>query len=112
MSRLESYRSLFDRAGRRVTIERQVTNGQPMRVENVRARVRGVTPEEVVGGIDANARKVLILAEDIPAEWRPLKMNDDVIVDGVRLTFTQRPDDQTHRDGETLLAYDCLAAGA
>lgn len=100
---------MFGKGGRRVTISRKVANGQPVTVENVRARIRGATPDEVTGGISTRERRVLILAEDIPADFG-LQDNDRILVDGGRLTITN-VDRHTHRDGEILLAYDCIASG-
>lgn len=111
MSRAASYAAMFDRAGRRVTIERK-SNGETTTVPNVRARVRGAREEEIAGGIQASERKVLILAADVPEALRPLLANDSILVDGLRLRIQGRPDDQTHRDGETLLAIDCVVKGA
>lgn len=113
MSRQAAYRRMFARAGRRVTIERVVANQPSLKVENVRARVRGLTQEEIAGGINSASRKVLILAEDVPASFLPLRAQvDRVLVDGLTLRFDRRPDDQTHRDGETLLAIDGVLVGA
>lgn len=112
MSRLDLYARLFNEGGRRVTLERPAVNGQPVLVPNVRTRIRGATPEEIAGGLKSTERKVLILAQDVPPEHRPLRQGDKVLVDGLRLTFSSRPDDQTHRDGETLLAYEAVAVGA
>lgn len=111
MSRAASYAGLFARYGRRVTIERKVANSAPITVENVRARIRGATQEEIASGISSTQRIVLILAEDVPDALRPLEMGDQILVDGARLTFDETPDDQTHRDGETLLAIAGKATG-
>lgn len=112
MSRAAQYARLFDMGSRRVTLLRNVTNNPAIEVQNVRARVRGFKPEEITGGIQVGQRKVLILAEDVPESFLPLRANDRVIVDGVTLVFPARPDDQTHRDGELLLAIDGIASGA
>lgn len=112
MSAADEFRELFEMGGRRVTLQRAAANQPAQTLPNVRARVRGYTPEEIAGGITVGSRKILILAEDVPASWRPLKTGDSVLVDGITMRFTTRPDDQTHRDGETLLAYDCMASGA
>lgn len=112
MGQIENYRRMFARGGRRVTLQRRRANAQPVEVANVRARIRGFTPQEIAGGFDVGQRKILILAEDVPAGFRPLLKNDRVIVDGLTWAFSNRPDDQTHRDGDVLLAYDCVAAGA
>ncbi|WAJ29324.1 hypothetical protein [Antarcticirhabdus aurantiaca] len=109
MSRRLAYRRMFTRAGRRVTISRKVANSEPVTLENVRARIRGAQPDEVAGGISTRERRVLILAEDVPADFG-LQDNDRIIVDGGRLTITN-VDRHTHRDGEVLLAYDCIASG-
>lgn len=112
MSVADHYRRQFERGGRRITLERPVVNGTSVTVANVRARIRGATPDEIAGGIKSTDRKVMILAEDVPGSFRPLKQGDKVLVDGLRLTFGSRPDDQTHRDGELLLAYDGVVSGA
>ncbi|WP_061930144.1 hypothetical protein [Aureimonas sp. AU22] len=113
MSVAAEYAALFEMGGRRVTIERHV-DGAPVQVPNVRARIRGAggDPVEVSAGNNSIERKILILASDVPVSFRPLRQSDDVLVDGLRLTFIGRPDDQTHRDGDMLLAYDGLAVGA
>lgn len=111
MSVAREYAALFSEAGRRVTIERPVVNGAPLSAAAVRARIRGATQDEIAGGISASSRRVLVLAADVPPEMAPLRKNDRLIVDGIRLTFTERPDDQTHRDGDLLLAYDGVASG-
>ncbi|MBB3937677.1 hypothetical protein [Aureimonas phyllosphaerae] len=113
MSVAAEYAALFDVAGRRVTLERYV-DGAPVRVPNVRARVQGgsTDPIEVSAGNTSAERKVLILAADVPETFRPLRQSDDVLMDNLRLTFIARPDDQTHRDGAVLLAYDGVAVGS
>ncbi len=111
MRTISTYRKLMDQYGRRVTIERPVVNGVPLSAPAVRARIRGATQDEIAGGISASSRRVLVLAADLPPEMAPLRKNDRLIVDGIRLTFTERPDDQTHRDGDLLLAYDGVASG-
>lgn len=107
-----AYRRMFTKAGRRVALERRMANAEPVRAEGVRARIREATDEEIAGGIRSTERRVLILAEDVPYGMLPLVTDDAVLVDGLRLTFTQRPDDQTHRDGEMLLAIAGVVSGA
>lgn len=109
MSVASKYRRLFTKAGRTVSIERQVANSSPKTVDNVRVRIRNFTPEEVAGGVTAGQRKILVLAEDVTS-IAPLKSGDTFIVDSSRFSIVQKPDDQTHRDGETLLAYDCVCS--
>lgn len=104
MSRAAKYAALFNRGGRRVTIERPVVNGAPIVAPNVRARLWGASAEEVAAGIKSSQRHVLILAADVPPELLPLRSQDAVRVDGLVLKFVERPDDQSHRDGEVLLA--------
>ncbi|WP_416358224.1 hypothetical protein ACLNGM_10065 [Aureimonas phyllosphaerae] len=111
MSFAKSYRRMFDRFGRRVSIERTVANADPLIALNVRARLTEARPIEVAGGVTSTERRVLILAEDVPPTLCPLRKGDYVVVDGLRLRFTDRPDDQTRRDGETLIAFEGWAAG-
>lgn len=112
MSAADEFRELFEMGGRRVTLQRTVPNQQPQTLPNVRARVRGYTPEEIAGGVNVGSRKVTLLAEDVPANWLPLRATDAIVVDGIRMAFKNRPDDQTHRDGEVLLAIVCEASGS
>lgn len=112
MSYAASYRRAFTLKGRRVTIERPVPNAAPITAANVRARIHDFAEDEVAGGVNAGQRRVLVLAEDVPATLRPLKQGDKIIVDGLTWRFTSRPDDQTRRDGDVLLAYEGIAAGA
>lgn len=112
MSARAQYARLFDRGGRRVTIERPVANGDAVTAANVRVRIRDFTAEEIAGGVQAGTRRMLVLAEDLPEGFAPLRAMDGLTVDGVRLTIVERPEDQTHRDGALLLAYDCRVSGA
>ena len=58
MGQVEKYRRLFERGGRRVTLQRRQTNAQPVEILNVRARIRGFTPQEIAGGINVGKRKI------------------------------------------------------
>ena len=109
MSRAAQYAALFTKGGRTASIERQVANSSPTTVNNVRVRIRNFSAEEVAGGVTIGQRKVLVLAEDVTS-IAPLKSGDVVIVDSSRFQITEKPDDQTHRDGATLLAYDCVCS--
>lgn len=111
-TRAAKYAALFERAGRRVTLERPVANAAPLVAANVRARLWGASAEEVAAGIKSSTRHVLILAADVPVGMLPLRAQDAVKVDGLTLKFIERPDDQSHRDGETLLAIKGLATGS
>jgi len=102
------YRRQFDQHGRRVSIKRPGSDN----LENVRVRIIAFTPQEIASGVAVGSRKVIVLAEDVPDSFAPLKKGDSVLVDGKSLMFTQTPDDQTRRVGETLIAYECVVAGA
>lgn len=114
MSVADRYRSLFTKGGRLVTIERKVANSSPLTLANVRARIMSLSRtqmgDEIAGGATVGRRKVLVLAEDVTGGFIPLKSTDAILVDSLRLTIIDKPDDQTHRDGETLLAYVCVCA--
>lgn len=105
---------LMDRAftafGRRITLERAVPNGQQIVVPNVRARLWGATATEIAAGVKSSGRHIVILAADVPTDTLPLRTNDVVRVDGQALRFAERPDDQTHRDGDVLLAIEGLVS--
>lgn len=111
MSRRASYRRLFSSGGRAVTLKRLVPNGVPVEATGVRARIRDLSADELASGVDVSVRKVMILAEDVPADFAPVRKSDRVQVDG-RVMTIETVDDQSHRDGEILLAYDCTMAGS
>lgn len=77
------------------------------------ARVMGYAPDELIGGITQGDRKIFVLAEDVEAGGFPLPFkpgSDSVLVRGNKLTI-QSVDDNTHRIGGVLIAYEIRATG-
>jgi hypothetical protein len=81
----------------------------------VRARVKGFAPEELVGGITQGHRQVRILAEDVERSGFPVPIKkgstDRIVVDGKPLMI-ESVDDNTARMGDTLIGYIITATGA
>lgn len=105
MSRAASYRRLFAKAGRRITLRR---DGEPDCTALARITLAG--DEELVGGLDQNVRRILVLAADV-AFSAPLRAGDQVVLSSGSILTIERCDADTHCDGELLLAYDLVATG-
>jgi hypothetical protein len=101
----------LDRNGETITLRRVVPNGSPIDVQ-VRARVTGYAPEELVGGIMQGDRRVVLSASSVAASTFPLpiKPNDRIVVRG-RLLNIQDVDESTCRIGGQLVAYEIRATG-
>jgi hypothetical protein len=78
-------------------------------IGNIRARITGYRPEEIVGGIEAGHRRAILLAEDLTV--KPAKNDRIVLQDGTALVVLS-VDGSTRKVGSTLLAYECQVAGA
>lgn len=106
------YASEVSRRGEMVTLVRDNDDDTVIKAQ-VRARVWGFAPNELVGDIDQGTRQLLILAEDVAASGFPLpiRKNDRILVRGNPLNI-QSVDDSTHREGGVLNAYYVIARGA
>ncbi len=109
-----SYRRMMDDAGEWVKLERHTGQGinHPVHSIDVRAKVAGYQPDEIVGSIVQGDRKIIILAQDlIDAQFAlPIRSSDKVVVRGKQLSIIA-PDDSTRRIGKTVIAYELTGRG-
>lgn len=107
------YRKAISDVGEIITLRRIVAGGAPIEAE-VRARVTGYQPAELVGGIKQGDRRVIVLAEDVEATGFPTPFStggsDKTVVGGKALNI-EVVDDSTRRVGGALIAYDITARG-
>ena len=108
-----AYRRMIDLNGETVTLVHDDfdTGGTSA---SVRARVSGFKPEELVAGIDQGARRVIVLAEDVPANCYPSKNDKILIRPGTaqqRTLSVTAVDDSTRRVAGELIAFDITAEG-
>lgn len=111
---------VVENAGRLVYAEQMDQSGEVIEIRRpgtaiaipVRARIVGYRPNELVDGMDQGDRSVSILAEDVEAGGLPggLQENDALFARGGRLNV-QDVDDNTHRVGGELCAYQVTARG-
>lgn len=90
-----------------------VGTGRPQIDVEVRARVTGYTPQQLVGGIVQGDRKIIILVEDLTAKQVRLArvtVGQWIMVRGTELSIMAM-DDSTHRDGTELIAIELNARG-
>lgn len=113
-----SYRRMMAVAGsgevRKVLVRRYTGTGanRPRFDAEVRARVTGYQPHELVGTIVQGDRKVILLAEDLSrAQFpTPLRKGDKVVDAGKELNI-EAPDDNTRRVQGELIAYELQVRG-
>ena len=109
-----TYRRMIDDTGEWVTIRRYTGAGsnRPRFDVEVRAKVTGYAPDELVGYIAQGDRRVIVLAQDlIDRQFAlPITASDKVLVRGRELSIIS-PDDSTRRDATTLIAYEFTARG-
>lgn len=110
-----SYRRAVDEAGETITFRRYTGSGasRPHFDADLRARVTGYAPDEMVGEIQQGDRKIIALAEDLIAAQVPLDLRrgDKVIVRGVEMNI-EAADDSTRRLQGVLIALEIRARGA
>lgn len=100
---LENYRQMMPRST--VTFRRAGEADCP-----ARARVAGVAPDELVGGLDQTVRTMIVMAEDIKFA-SPLRRGDRVIMaNGDNLLIEVCDADKRSVDG-TLIAYEVTVMG-
>lgn len=79
--------------------------------DDLRARVRGFTAQELASGLDQGSRKVILLAEDVEASGFPtLRKNDLLVVRGAEKSI-ESVDDSTRRIAGVLIAYELTVMG-
>jgi hypothetical protein len=108
------WRSAVKRQGETVLIRRYTGSGtnRPRFDVSVRGRVNGYEPSQLIGSITQGDRRVLILQEDlIKAQFAlPITSSDKCVVRGRELAI-QAADDNTHRDGTELIAWELQVRG-
>ncbi len=108
------WRAAVKRNGEPVLIRRYTGSGtnRPRFDVEVRGRVKGYEPTQLIGSITQGDRRVLILQEDlIKAQLAlPITTNDKCVVRGRELAI-QAADDNTHRDGTELIAWELQVRG-
>lgn len=93
-----------------VVLFRRFTGAGPNRPQfqtEIRARVTGYVPQDLIGGIQQGDRKVLVLVEDVLAKQiaMPITTSDFIVVRGRQCAIFS-VDDSTHRDGPELIALE------
>jgi hypothetical protein len=108
------YRRALRARGEAVLLRRYTGSGtnRPRFDVEVRARVIGYQPTELIGSITQGDRRVIILLEDaIKAQFAlPITTNDKCVVRGRELAI-MAADDNTHRDGTECVAYELQVRG-
>lgn len=105
------YRRQIDTHGETITLRRVNPSPAAATTQDVRARVLGYAPEELVGAVQQGDRKIIVLAEDIGAFPVPFRRAfDQVLLRGAQLTV-QDFDDSTRRVAGELIAYELRARG-
>lgn len=108
------YRRAIRQHGESVLFRRPIGTGanRPMFNAKVRAVVTGYQPSELIGGIVQGDRKVILLAEDVFRAQiaLPITAADKIVVRGRELAI-HAIDDNTHRDGAELVAFELQVRG-
>lgn len=106
------YETEMERSGEVIIIRRPRAN-QPALEAQVRARVTGYAPDELVGGINQGDSKVIALAADLEAGGitLPLKTGVDKVIIRGRTRTIEAVDDNTHTFAGELLAYVLTVRG-
>lgn len=110
----DTYRRMIDDGGEAVFIRRYTGSGtiKPKFDVQVRAKVSGYAPDELVGGIVQGDRRVIILVQDLIDRQfaMPVLASDKAVVRGKELAIIA-PDDSTRRIAGVLIAYELTARG-
>lgn len=108
------YRRMIGEIGETITLRRNNPSPAAPTEVQVRARVTGYRPEELVNGIKQGDRHLIVLAEDVETSGFPVPFktngSDKAIVRGSDLNIGM-VDDSTRRVGGVLIAYDITATG-
>jgi hypothetical protein len=106
------WRRRIHRDGEMITLRRVTPQGTTN--YQVKARVLGYQPDELIGGINQGDRKIYILAEDVEKAGFPAPFKigggDTVVVRGRAMNIGV-VDDNTHRIAGVLIAYQIKATG-
>jgi hypothetical protein len=110
----DTYRRMIDDGGEPIFVRRYTGSGtvKPKFDAQVRAKVSGYAPDELVGGIVQGDRRVIILVQDLIDRQfaMPILASDKVVVRGKELAIIA-PDDSTRRISGVLIAYELTARG-
>lgn len=108
------YRAALDEVGEIITIRRFTGSGpnRPKFEVQVRARVTGYQPNELIGGIQQGDRKAIVLHDDLVGCGLalPLTNSDYAVVKG-RQHAIRVPDDATRRVAGQPIAYELQIIG-
>lgn len=106
----DTYKRMIAALGETVTFRRI---GTPNVDKDIRCRVTGYQPDQVVGAIQQGDRRLVALAEDVEGSGFPTPIRerfDKVILRGHETTI-QAVDDSTRRVAGTLIAYELRIRG-
>lgn len=105
---LSDHRMMLQADGEIVIVRRYTGTGttRPRFDAEVRGRVTGYQPHELVGSIVQGDRKVIVLAQDLLDRQFPLNLvkGDKAVVRGKELNI-EAADDSTRRVAGVLIAY-------
>lgn len=99
----------------RVTVRRYTGSGPDapyFDAENIRARVSGFTPEQLVDNLREGDRQVILYADDLIAKGLISLTASDKVIDKGREFAVIGLDDATRRVGGVLVAYELHCRGA
>lgn len=109
-----SYERSLAEYGETIKIRRFTGSGptRPMFEVEVRARISGYAPQEMVGGIAQADKKAIMLHEDLVKAGfsLPLTNADFAVVKGKQHAI-RVPDDATRRVAGTIIAYELQIIG-
>lgn len=102
-----AYRRQIDAHGETITLRRGASGVEC----SVRARVTGFAPDHLDGGMTLGERRVVMIAEDIPASWPgPPRKRDVVVWNGIDLIVVD-VDMATRRVAGETIAFDLHCSG-
>ncbi len=108
------YRRAIARYGEPVVFRRFTGAGsnRPQFNAEIRARVTGYEPKDLIGGIQQGDRRVLVLVADVLERQiaMPITTSDFIVVRGRQCAIFSL-DDSTHRDGTELIALEMGVRG-
>lgn len=78
---------------------------------NVRARIRGYQPRDIVGTIMQGDQEAILLKADLDAQGYPVPERGDRMVCGGITSVVQFCDANTRRVNGTVIAYVCQVRG-
>lgn len=106
------YRRMLAASGETVTLRRKARYPGDPTDADVLARVIDATTDQDDDGLQQGKRKVVVLAEDVPAAFWPLRERgvDRIVLRGAPCVI-DFVDDSTRRVGGELIAYELHVIG-